>query len=166
MGDGGSKKKLKKLGRPAELAPLYFFGETRFEVDRQTSRTLKGSEPDLLHPAHFPFAIPFFDGLPLVVRFFTLGEGDLQFGDASVGEVKAVGNDGHSFFLDAAFQFFEFAAVEENLAGATGFVVGVGPVLVFGDVHAFDIELAILKIAVGVAQVGIALANRFDLRSL
>jgi hypothetical protein len=111
------------------------------------------------HAVQFSFVVFLFDGFPFVVGLFALRQRDFEFGQASIGEVELVWNNGEAALFDASFQFAQFGLSQQELADSAGFVVGVGTVFVFGDEHAAHIQSVGLKHAVGIREVGIAFSN-------
>ena len=106
------------------------------------------------------FALAF--GGALVPLLLAFGEGELAF-DAAVAEVEADGDEGEALLPGGGFELADLVLVQQELAGAQRVVVHGVAVGERADVGVEEEALAVLEQAVGVLEVGFALADGFDL---
>jgi len=105
----------------------------------------------------------FLDGGAFVELFFAVADGEFELG-AAFFEVDGEGDEGGAFFLGGVFEALDFAFVDEELAGAEGFVVvDGGGLFVVVDVEVVEPELAVFDAGEGVVHLGEAAAEGFDL---
>ena len=116
----------------------------------------------LEHAVDGALVLAFLDRLTLVVLALASGNGDNQFGQATLVNEQAQGNDGktglHGFLGNTA----DFLAVEQQFAVAVGGVVVIGTVTVLGNIHILDPNLAIDDHAIGIGQAALALTDGLD----
>jgi len=101
------------------------------------------------------------DGAALVPLAATAGEAEFDLGVASL-EVELEGYDGEAALGGEAGEVFDFAAVEEELAGARGVEVVLGGGFVGGYVEVVEPGIAALDARVGLAEVDAAVPNGLD----
>ena len=101
-------------------------------------------------------------GGALVPVLLAFGEGDFAL-DAAVLEIKFDGDECVAFLLRQTLEFFDLFFVEQEFAGAQGFVVHGVAVGERSDVGVEQEGLAILEEAVGVFEIGFAFADGLDL---
>jgi hypothetical protein len=97
-----------------------------------------------------------------VPGFLATGDGDFAFGNA-ITEIDAKGDEGKALLLGFGDEFVDFAAVEEELAGAEGLVIPDAAGEVAGNVAMEEPDFAVFDSGVGIAEVGVAIAEGFDL---
>ena len=90
------------------------------------------------------------------------GQGEFNFHSA-VLEVHPGGDEGEALLLGLADELANFFFVDQQLAGAQGGMVEDVAVVVGSDVAVEQPEFAILEQPVGVFEVGLSGADRFDL---
>ena len=113
---------------------------------------------------HFAPEVLGFDGLPLVVFFLTLCQGDDQFGESVLGNEEPDGYDGKALLLVGLLQMPEFLSVKEKPTIPYRLVLAPAAPVVEGDVHAPDKEFVPHEKAIGVLQGHLAGADGFDFR--
>jgi hypothetical protein len=109
----------------------------------------------------FVIAFSFLLGGAFVVLLLALGEGELAF-DAAVAEVEADGDEGEALLAGGGFELAELLLVDEEFAGAEGFVVHGVAMREGADVSVEEEEFAVFQNAVGVFEVGFAFSDGFD----
>ena len=95
--------------------------------------------------ARLAFGFAPLDGLPLVVFLFPFGETHRDLHSA-VLEIHADRHEGHAFFDRLSHELPDFVSVEQQLATAQRFVIGVAPMAVRADVHVIEKRLAIIDL--------------------
>lgn len=119
----------------------------------------------LLHSTvDLTLGVPLGRGLSFIVHFFTLAQTNFDLDSAAL-EVYRKGNKGVAILLHLAVQAHDLPLVHEQSAGALGIGIEAVAVLVGGDVHLVNEQLAVLDTAPGIFQIQGALANRLDLRA-
>ncbi len=113
----------------------------------------------------FTFVVGSAQGLALVVGVLTLAEGNLHFGKALVVDKKSQGDNRFASVLDLLGEFVEFLARHEQFSVAFCLMVGVTTEAIFRYVHLFYPQFVAYKLAIGIDQRGLALADGFDLRT-
>ena len=119
----------------------------------------------LAHLIHLSLIIRLAQTLPFVVGVLTLTEGYLHLRQSALVDKEAEWDNRLAGVLCRLLQFAYLAALEQQLAVAFGFVVGVRTEPVFGDVHLFDVHLSVLYRTIRIHQRGFAFADGFDLRA-
>ena len=119
----------------------------------------------LLHsPVDLTLGVTLSRGLSFVVKLFALAQAHLDLHPAAL-EVDAQGDQGIAVLLDLAEQAHDLALVHQQTAGAAGIHIEAVAVVVRGDVHLIEDELAVLDAAPGILQIQGTLTNGFDLRA-
>ena len=103
--------------------------------------------------------------LPLVVFFLTSRQGDVHLRTAVLVDEHQERHDGQSRVFALLLQLTYLALVEQELAVATGGMVGEGTVEIRTDVHALHPHLAFVDIAEGVDERCLPGPYRLYLRS-
>src|SRR5215472_14880972 len=98
--------------------------------------------------------------LAAIPGFFALGHSDFDFGDA-VAEIDVQGNDRQTFGFGATRKFMNFTLVKKKFAIAERLVIPGTARQVLRDVGVDQIWAAGLEVHIGVADVGLAFAQRF-----
>jgi hypothetical protein len=112
--------------------------------------------------ARVAFGVPLFDGVAFIEFSFAFGEGEFDFGLAAF-PIELEGDEGETFGQGAAEKAFDFAAVEQELAGAPGVVLGLVGLFVGADVHVVEKDFAVADAGKGFVEVALAEAEAFDL---
>lgn len=116
----------------------------------------------LHHARHCNFVFAFFDGLAFVVFLFASCDSDDELGKSAVVDEKSERDDCKSCFFAVFFELCDFFLVEQQFAVATGYVVVVGAVEVFCNVHVFYPHFAFVNVAKCVDERCFALSDGFD----
>ena len=101
------------------------------------------------------------DGFAFVVVALAFGQGEFKF-DLAFAKIEAQGDQGVAALVHFAVELFDFVVVHEQFAHAQRIVVVVVGERVGADVQLVDVKLPVFDSAVGVLEVGAALAKRFD----
>ena len=117
----------------------------------------------LEHAVDGSLVLALLDGLALVELTLAATQGDDEFGETSLVDEEAQGDNGDTWLLGVAGNAANLLAVEQELAVAVSRVVVVGAVAVLGDVHVLDPDFAIDDHAIGIGQAALALTDGLDL---
>lgn len=141
----------------------------RFRGGFSENRRKVGVHDRRLPPPHRPadFSVDgfLFEGFALVVRFAATAKPQQQLSFTAV-EIDLERDEGQAFFISPAGKPLDFTPMQEQLAPTTRRMVEMGRLLVFGNVTAHKINLAVLETAVGFLKRYFASPQAFDLAPL
>ena len=109
----------------------------------------------------FAFGFLAFFGFAAVVEFLALPDRQFAFRH-SIPEIDLQRHHGHALLLNGDVQFFEFPAVQQQLALPEGIVVSRSPGTVLRYVAVYQPSLASANFGVGFADCSFAFAERLD----
>ena len=96
---------------------------------------------------------------------FPAGQGDGQFRKPFFIDKQKGRYNGEPFFLNLGLQLMEFPFREQQLTVAFGFMVVVGAINIFSDVHADHEKFISPEGAIGINDTRLPFPNRFDFGS-
>jgi hypothetical protein len=112
--------------------------------------------------ANFPFGLFIALRLAAIPLLFALGQRQFALGDAFT-EVNSQGHERQTLGIQFSFQFVDLFLPEKQFSSSEGSVVVWPSGKIFADVEIHKPNLAAADYAVGVPQVRLALAERFNL---
>jgi hypothetical protein len=112
-------------------------------------------------PVHASFVFLFLECLPLVVGFLSFSQSYFQFGQPFFVYKQLGGDNGVACFLRSADQLVQFPFGQQQFPVAANIVVVVSPKKVSGYMHVPYPQFIVDKCAIGIAQAGFTVPDRF-----
>ena len=114
-----------------------------------------------LYSVHFTFVVALLDALALVIFMFTACECNHEFGKTSLVYEESGGDYCESGVLYGLLQFPQLLALKQQLSVASGGVVVVRTVEIFGYIHILHPKLGACEYAVCVDKACLAESDGF-----
>ena len=115
-------------------------------------------------PVHFSAVLALTNRLTFVCMGLAAGDGDFDFGDAALVEVRSNRNEGEPLLLDLGFELAYLPRPSEQLSSAIGIALLDGLIEgIWGDVHPDEPKLIVLDGRVGLFERRLPLPEALDL---